>query len=169
MKQFTMILAGAMVLFLSNRSEATDGPALGVVLSDQPSATGGVAITGVVFGSPAAQIGLQAGDQITAVNGQPISDYREILKIVAAGTPGSQIRLDILRGDWHATRSAYLGSHQQVFAGKPVIRGSTVPTAARVPPWRSYTPRSYWPRRSTPPWRTHPREDLWTSLGNSDG
>jgi membrane-associated protease RseP (regulator of RpoE activity) len=159
------ILAAALLPLLSCYVRADDRPALGIVMSDQiPEPSGGVAVTGILSNSPAAQAGLQPGDRIVAMNGQSVSDYRDAMRIVAASDPGSKVSLDIVRGDWRATRTAYLGRHQQVFQGQSVFHSTTVvptePAAVRVIPWR---------QPASPQFRTHPRNDLWTSLGNSDG
>jgi len=126
-----VILAAALLPLLSSYVRADDRPALGIVMSDQFSGpSSGVAITGIVSGSPAAEAGLQPGDRIMAMNGQSVSDYHDAMRIVAASAPGSKISLDIVRADWRSTRTAYLGRHQQVFQGQPVIRPSTMVPAS---------------------------------------
>jgi membrane-associated protease RseP (regulator of RpoE activity) len=160
-----IILAAALLPLLSSYVRADDRPALGIVISDQiPGPSSGVAITGVVSDSPAAEAGLQPGDRLMAMNGQTVSDYRDAMRIVAASAPGSKISLDIVRGDWRSTRTAYMGRHQQVFQGQPVIHSTT-----RVPTVRANVRGTRWRQQYSPQWRTHPRNDLMTSLGNSDG
>jgi membrane-associated protease RseP (regulator of RpoE activity) len=140
-------------------------------MSDQvSSSSGGVAITGVVSFSPAAQAEIQPGDRVMAINGQPVSDYRDMMRIVEASNPGSKMSLDIVRGDWRATKVAYLGRHQQVFRGQPVFRTSTMVPASR--------PTHSVPRQPPPsiPYDQDRffRPDYWhdplqRSLYNSDG
>ena len=160
-----IILAAALLPLLSSYVRADDRPALGIVMSDQLSASsGGVAITGVISGSPADQAALKPGDRIMAMNGQSVSDSSDVIRIVAASAPGSKVSLDIVRGDWRSTRTAYVGRHQQVFQGQPVIHSTT-----RVPTVRANVRGTRWRQQYSPQWRTHPRNDLMTSLGNSDG
>jgi serine protease Do len=48
-------------------------------------------------GSPAAKAGIQSGDVITALNGTPVKESRDLVRQVAALAPGSSAKLDILR------------------------------------------------------------------------
>jgi serine protease Do len=45
---------------------------------------------------PAAKAGVEAGDVITAVNGQSIKDARELARIIGGFAPGSTAKLDVL-------------------------------------------------------------------------
>ena len=45
---------------------------------------------------PAAKAGIEAGDVITAANGQPIKDARELARIIGGFAPGSTVKLDVL-------------------------------------------------------------------------
>jgi serine protease Do len=57
----------------------------------------GAIVDSAQSGSPAAEAGLEAGDVITAVNGSPIKDARDLARRIAMLAPGSAIKLDILR------------------------------------------------------------------------
>ena len=57
----------------------------------------GAMIDGPQNGSPAAKAGVQSGDVITALNGMPVKDSRDLARQVAALAPGSSAKLDILR------------------------------------------------------------------------
>jgi len=48
-------------------------------------------------GSPAAKAGLQAGDVITAVNGTPVKDARDLARTIGMLTPSAAVKLDIVR------------------------------------------------------------------------
>jgi serine protease Do len=51
-------------------------------------------------GSPAAKAGIAAGDVITAVNGTPVKDSRDLARRIASMAPGTSAKLDILhKGD----------------------------------------------------------------------
>ncbi|MFK8017592.1 MAG: S1C family serine protease [Gammaproteobacteria bacterium] len=60
---------------------------------------GGILLKTVYPNTPAADVGLQPGDVITAVNDQPISQVRDALHRVARSTPGSTIVLSGLHRD----------------------------------------------------------------------
>jgi serine protease Do len=48
-------------------------------------------------GSPAAKAGLQSGDVITAVNGTPVKDARDLARTIGMLPPNASAKLDILR------------------------------------------------------------------------
>jgi len=60
-------------------------------------------------GSPAAKAGIQSGDVITALNGTPVKDSRDLARKVAAMAPGSSAKLDILRNGESKMLSVMLG------------------------------------------------------------
>jgi serine protease Do len=47
-------------------------------------------------GSPAAKAGIQAGDVITAINGTPVQDSRDLARTISMMAPGSSVKLDVL-------------------------------------------------------------------------
>jgi len=61
-------------------------------------------LSDVTTGGPAAHAGLHAGDRITAVNGQPVTDFTQIAKLIS-GLPDSSVTLDYQRAGatYHAT------------------------------------------------------------------
>jgi serine protease Do len=60
-------------------------------------------------GSPAAKAGIQSGDVITALNGTPVKNSRDLARKVAAMAPGSSAKLDILRNGESKMLSVMLG------------------------------------------------------------
>jgi serine protease Do len=48
--------------------------------------------------SPAAKAGIESGDVITAVNGAPVKDARDLARTIGMMAPDSAIKLDIVRG-----------------------------------------------------------------------
>jgi serine protease Do len=51
-------------------------------------------------GSPAAKAGIEAGDVITAVDGKPVKDSRDLARTISMMAPGSSVKLDVLhKGD----------------------------------------------------------------------
>ena len=60
-------------------------------------------------GGPAAKAGIEAGDVITALNGTPVKDSREVARKIGALAPGSAVKLDILRNGATKTVTVTLG------------------------------------------------------------
>jgi serine protease Do len=48
-------------------------------------------------GSPAAKAGIESGDVITAVNGAPVKDARELARTIGMMAPDTSVKLDIVR------------------------------------------------------------------------
>jgi serine protease Do len=71
-------------------------------------------------GSPAAKAGIASGDIITAVNGTPVKDARELARTIGMMAPDSAVKLDILRNGSAKTISLTLaqmpGDQQQANA-----------------------------------------------------
>jgi serine protease Do len=63
-----------------------------------PENVHGIAITGVEPSSPGAKAGLQTGDVITSVNGNPVDQPGQLRIVVAGMTPGSVAHLKVFRG-----------------------------------------------------------------------
>jgi serine protease Do len=60
-------------------------------------------------GSPAAKAGVRSGDVVTALNGTPLKNSRDLALKVAALAPGSSVKLDILRNGESKTLTITLG------------------------------------------------------------
>jgi serine protease Do len=67
---------------------------LGVSVEDSNS---GVTVAGVERGGPAARAGIRQGDMILAVNGEHIESSRNLIRTVAAVSPGKDVNLSIRR------------------------------------------------------------------------
>ncbi len=77
-------------------------------------------------GSPAAKAGIQSGDIVTALNGTPIKDSRDLAQKVATLAPGSSAKLDILRKGELKTITVTLGempNQRQANAGNTETPG----------------------------------------------
>lgn len=111
MRMRTLILAGGLIwmaLTAGLVAAQRDGERgfLGVQLEDSAD---GVVIAQVVEGSPAAA-GLQAGDIITAINGEAVSTAADVAAIVRGTTPGETITLTITRDGESQDVEVELGS-----------------------------------------------------------
>ncbi len=95
-------------------------------------------------GSPAAKAGIKSGDVITAVNGAPVKDARELARTIGTMAPDSSVKLDILRNGQTKTVDLTLGTmpndqqvaqadteHSQQTTGVPHL-GLTVAPASDV-------------------------------------
>ena len=107
---------------------ADDSAALGVTMSD--NTPGGTLVTSVLAGSPAAKIGLQAGDRILTINGQKTDNYRDVLKVTANDKPGDKVELLIIRGAWKTKLTATMGSKDAVFT--PAAKKAVPPKPIHV-------------------------------------
>ena len=84
---------------------------------------------------PAAKAGVEAGDVITAVNGQAVKDGRELARTIGGFAPGSAVKLDVLRSGKSKVVSLTLGqlpNDRQAEAdsdgeGKGSSKGTDVP------------------------------------------
>src|SRR5207249_400255 len=70
---------------------------LGLALSGAESKTG-LLVTDVVAGGPSARAGLQKGDRIAAIAGEPIGDRNGYLSAVRGLRPGERVMLTVRRG-----------------------------------------------------------------------
>ncbi|TGD96059.1 Do family serine endopeptidase [Methylobacterium nonmethylotrophicum] len=70
----------------------------------------GALVTSAQDGTPAAKAGLKSGDVVQAVNGDPVSDARELSRRIAAMKPGTRVDLAYLRGGKSETAQVTLGS-----------------------------------------------------------
>ena len=59
--------------------------------------------------SPAAKAGIEAGDVITAVNGQPVKDARDLAKRIGSMTPKTEVKIDLLHKGSEKTVTLTLG------------------------------------------------------------
>jgi S1-C subfamily serine protease len=84
-------------------------PWLGLRSSASPTGLGAL-VTQVIPGGPADQAGLQQGDVITAINGQPITSPADIAGVVASQDVGAEVLLQINRGGLLQTVGVILAS-----------------------------------------------------------
>ncbi len=83
------------------------GAFLGIVPDFAYSGTG-VGLKGTVPESPAEAAGLQDGDVIVSIDGKTIADLRALMHFLAAGKPGDEIEIRIMRGSAPDVKKATL-------------------------------------------------------------
>jgi PDZ domain len=120
-----MLIAAVVVGGVVVAANALDGggtasvqsgePWLGVEMSAQLTAAGAL-VQSVVPASPAEHAGLQPGDLIMAVNGQPVLDPSDVATVIASERPGQQVQLQVQRGFQELTLVATLRTRP---AGSP--------------------------------------------------
>jgi len=72
---------------------------LGVSGTNPTTGAAGALVTEVVPGSPAAEAGLEQGDLVTAVDGDPIRQMSDLAARIRARQPGDSVSVEILRDD----------------------------------------------------------------------
>jgi putative serine protease PepD len=82
---------------------------LGVSAADPSGNQDGALVQDVVSGSPAAKAGLQAGDLVTAVDGQAVQSSGEMVARIRGHKPGDKVTITVDRNGSQTTISATLG------------------------------------------------------------
>ena len=82
---------------------------LGVSAADPGGNQDGALVQEVVSGSPAAKAGLQAGDLVTAVDGQAVQNSGEMVARIRGHKPGDKVTITVDRNGSQTTISATLG------------------------------------------------------------
>lgn len=77
-----------------------------------PSANGdaGALIQSVEPGTGAADAGIEVGDLVTAIDGDPIRDFSELRAEIITRAPGTSIQVELIRGGERITLTVVLGS-----------------------------------------------------------
>jgi len=88
---------------------------LGVTLTDTTATADGTdrlaaGIQSVTSGTPAEDAGLQAGDAVTAVDGQPVDGAESLTAQLRERAPGTAVQLTVVRGGQQSTVTATLGT-----------------------------------------------------------
>lgn len=67
------------------------------IIQNEDLPSGSAVVSEITEGSPAEEAGLEAGDIITAINGQELRNHLELGNLVASMTPGEEVTLTINR------------------------------------------------------------------------
>jgi putative serine protease PepD len=93
--------------------EPLDQAFLGVAGQEPPGGERGVLVTEITPGSAAEQAGLQVGDRITALDGQPVADLLGLAALVRSQRPGAEVVVDLVRDDSSLQVPIELGTQSQ--------------------------------------------------------
>jgi len=96
-----------------DRRRDPERPVLGVVLRSRQN--GVLEIEQAAENSPAAQVGLQAGDQLLKIAGEAITDDAQIQEILIDYEPGDEIEVEVKRKEEVVTAKLRLGAARQIF------------------------------------------------------
>lgn len=80
-----------------------------LAMQEELGVSEGAVLRDVVQGTPASAIGLQAGDIITAIDGEPIDERNTLISLLLQHAPGETITLDVLRNGEIQVLSLQLG------------------------------------------------------------
>ena len=78
---------------------------------------GGILVEHVASGGPADKAGLQGGDILLTVEGQPVNRIRDLARVLEPMAPGMELRLVLRRGDHEHSVSLVLGKEAREPAG----------------------------------------------------
>jgi serine protease Do len=82
---------------------------------------------------PAAKAGIMAGDVVTAVNGNPVKDARDLAKQIGSMAPGSTAKLTVWRKGEEKTFSIALGELPNQREARAAMPDSSAPEGTDVP------------------------------------
>jgi serine protease Do len=94
----------------------------------------GVLVWHVFAGSPAELAGMQAGDRVTSIDGNPIENRRELRKALASHLAGEKIAVRLLRGDGEISLDAVLTEFPNDVPGQIPTRTAAGELPAERPP-----------------------------------
>ncbi len=127
-----MGLITSIVVDLASRLSSAETHITPVVMAEQPKPKGGggrgaflgivpdftyegtgVGIKGTIPDSPARIAGLQPGDVIVSVDGQPIADLKGLMYALTSRKPGDEIEIKVMRASQALVKHAVLGIRSQ--------------------------------------------------------
>jgi S1-C subfamily serine protease len=101
------------VLSAHPRASEREGGVIGVIMGREGN--GGVRVAQVAPESGAAEAGVQVGDWLVAVEGEPVDERLEVQEYIQRHDPGSRVRVTIRREEEEKELEILLGSRNIVF------------------------------------------------------
>lgn len=83
---------------------------LGVSIEDSQQGTAGAVVTEIQPGTPADQAGLQPGDLVVSIDGQPVQSSLDLAAAVRSLDPGDQVTLEVQRDGQTVNVTVELGT-----------------------------------------------------------
>lgn len=87
--------------------------------------TEGVLIGDIIEGGPASRSGLQPGDIVVKLNGQPVTSANDLRNSIAATAPGTEIQLDVVRNGSKKKVTVTIGELDKADVARRLGRDST--------------------------------------------
>jgi S1-C subfamily serine protease len=83
---------------------------LGVSIEDSQEGAAGAVVTEIEPGTPAAQAGLEAGDLVISIDGEPVQSSLDLAAAVRSADPGDTVTLQVLRDGQTVDLTVELGT-----------------------------------------------------------
>lgn len=121
-----LALSLSMALVVVSAAHAEPG-FVGMQIQGMPPEAGaavgldhGILVKDVGLGTPAAEAGILRGDILTAVNGETLSSFEQLVTVVKASSPGDEIAFDLRRHNEDISAVMVLGEWPEHWKpGKP--------------------------------------------------
>ncbi len=116
---------------------------------------GEIVVVGAIEGAPAQKAGVQAGDRIAEINGEPLGDDPVLQEVVSKlrGEPGTEVTVTVKRGDEKKTFTIVRGKLQAPEPRIRVFRGTP-------PRFEQLEPEEFWPFHEGWPWMQREHKEL---------
>ncbi|HTV09662.1 MAG TPA: trypsin-like peptidase domain-containing protein [Candidatus Aquilonibacter sp.] len=89
-------------------------------------ANGGVIVSSITPNGPASKAGIEPQDVITSVDGKPVKNGDDLINIISDKTPGSTVRLGILRNGKPLTLEVGIADRNKLFSN---LAGNNAPSS----------------------------------------
>lgn len=108
------------------------GPASQTLIKNDDLPSGAAVISRVQDGTPAAEAGLNAGDIVTAIDGQTLDKYLQVSNLISSKQPGEEVTLTINRNGEQKDVAVTLGSRAQGMSASAEDREDEEPSKEQL-------------------------------------